>query len=197
MLNVFSKNDMAEIVLVKLNYKETLKKAKENHDIEQERNNYFNEMIKRDPSEENLTNKMNSDKLLLELMQNISEATEGLKKKEAQYIAGALVVKYLNRVSVITSGFDNYFTNLYPFYFLYSNMIERYKTDYDYIDLNGFVENAGSASEHQETNEFKLGFKPNLYEFIGEFDIIFDEFKFKSLQSKDLVAQEFKSQKLS
>ena len=197
MYNVFEKNGMAEIILVKLNYKETLKKAREYHDIEQERNNYFNELIKQDASEENLNDKMNSDKLLLELMQNINEATEGLKRREAQYIAGALVVKYLNRVSIIISGLDDYFANLFPKHFLYSKMIEYYQRDFDYLDLNGFVEDAEEGTPHYENNEFKLGFKPNLYEFIGEFDIIMDEFKFRGLQAKDLVAAEFKGQKLS
>ena len=50
--------------------------------------------------------KMESDKLLLQLKNDIIEATEGLKKGNNDYIAGAIVIKYLNRITILCSGYN-------------------------------------------------------------------------------------------
>jgi len=200
LLNIFNKdnlNDMADMLLVQINYREFLLQAQKNYDLEQDRNNILNEMMQDEANEENLELKMESDKLLLQLKDNIIEATEGLKNKEAQYIAGAIIIKYSNRISIIASGYDPDFVTIYPMHFLYSSIIEKYKDDYDYLDLNGYLENPAKDSVHQDLNEFKLGYKPNIYEFIGEFDIILDDMKFRSLQARDLVSTEIKKQRLN
>lgn len=190
LLNIFSKNDMAELVLIKVDYKNFLIQAKEAYEIELENNNEYNTKIQEEPNEENLNIKMTSDKVLLQLKNNIMEATEGLKKTQSEYIAGALVVKYLNRITIIASGYNDDFANLYPNYYLYNTLFEMYKDDYDYIDLNGLAADFSADSKYYDDNQFKLGFKPDIYEFIGEFDIIFDDTIFKRLQSRDLIAKE-------
>jgi len=195
LLNIFEKSDCAELLLVKVDYKEFLLQARASYDIEQERNNYFNQMIQKNPSDENLNLKMESDATLLQLKDNIVEATEGLKKKNAEYVAGAVIIKYLNRANIIASGYDTDYSHVYPFHFLYSNMIEKYEKEHDYLDLNGFALDASENSIYEIMNEFKLSFNPTIYEFIGEFDIIFDESKFK--RSKDALANELKSQRLN
>ena len=195
LLNIFEKSGCAELLLVKVDYKEFLLQARASYDIEQERNVYFNQMIQKNPSDENINQKMESDAALLQLKDNIVEATEGLKKREAEYIAGAVIIKYLNRVNVIASGYNVEFAHVFPFHFLYSNMIEKYEKEHDYLDLNGFVLDAKENSLYEIMNEFKLSFNPIIYEFIGEFDIIFDESKFK--RSKDTLATDLKSQRLN
>ena len=40
-------------------------------------------------------------------------------------------------------------------------------------------------------NEFKMGFKPHLYEFIGEFDLVVQEHPYHHLIKKGLLAKEF------
>ncbi len=195
LLNIFSKEEMAELILVKVDYKNFLLQARESYDIELNNNNECNARIQDDPSEENLNIKMASDKLLLQLKNNIIEATEGLKKEKNDYVAGAIVIKYLNRVSIVASGYNPHFENLYPNYFLYNKLFEIYKDDYDYIDLNSLSSDFSKDSKHYSENQFKLGFKPEIYEFIGEFDIILDESNFKKLQNRDLITKEFKNHK--
>ena len=195
LLNIFSKDNMAELILVKVDYKKFLVQAQENYNTELENNNACNDLIRENASEENINLKMESDKLLLQLKNNIIEATEGLKKNTNEFIGGAIVVKYLNRVSILASGYNSKYENLYPNYFLYNKIFEMYKDDYDYIDLNGLSTEFNSNSPHYVENQFKLGFNPNIYEFIGEFDIILDESGFKRLQSKDLISKEFQSLK--
>ncbi|MDD4187512.1 MAG: peptidoglycan bridge formation glycyltransferase FemA/FemB family protein [Bacilli bacterium] len=190
LLNIFTKNDMAELILIKVDYKNFLIQAKDAYELELENNNEYNNRIQVEPNEENLNIKMASDKLLLQLKNNIIEATEGLKKTPNEYIAGALVVKYLNRITIIASGYNENFANLYPNYYLYNKLFEIYKKDYDYIDLNGLASDFSADSKFYNDNQFKLGFKPDIYEFIGEFDLIFNEANFKRLQSRDLIARE-------
>ena len=197
MFNVFSKSDMAELLLVKVDYREFLVQARESYDLELENNNNCNLKIQEDASEENLNLKMASDKLLLQLKNNIVEATDGLKKNPSQYVAGALIVKYLNRISIIASGLDEKFATLYPLHFLHNQIIERFKSEYDYLDLNGLAADFSPNSRYFDANQFKLGFNPAIYEFIGEFDYIIDEGGFARLQSSDAITKEFKNQRLN
>ena len=44
-------------------------------------------------------------------------------------------------------------------------------------------------------NNFKLGFKPQTYEFIGEYDYIFNEKAYKKLAKKGILAKEFNHNK--
>lgn len=195
LLNIFSKSNMAELVLIKVDYRKFLVQAKECYEEEVEHNNQCNTLIQDDPSEENLNIKMESDKYLLQLKNNIVEATEGLKKEANEYIAGAIIVKYLNRVTIVASGYNEHFEKLYPNYFLYNKLFEIYKDEYDYIDLNGLAADFSSDSKYYGDNNFKLSFNPEIYEFIGEFDIILDEGNFRKLQSRDLIMKEFENHK--
>lgn len=197
LFNIFDKTDNADLLLVKVDYREFLLQARENYDRELENNNLCNERIQQEASEENLGLKMESDRLLLQLKNNIVEATEGLKKVESHYIAGALIIKYLNRVTILASGYDPQFSNLYPLHFLYQKVIEKYQKEFDYLDLNGLAGDFNPTSSYFEMNQFKLGFNPNIYEFIGEFDILIDEGAFKRLQSSDAVAREVHNQKIN
>lgn len=195
LLNIFTKNDMADLILIKVNYKNFLLQAKDAYEIELENNNNLNNIIQESTTERNLNNKMESDKFLLQLKNNIVEATEGLKKGVNEYIAGAIVVKYQNRITIMDSGYNSNFENLYPNYYLYNKLFEIYNNDYDYIDLNGVSTDFNPEAKHYESSQFKLEFKPIIYEYIGEFDLIINELNFKNLQRKDLITKEMNNLK--
>lgn len=190
LLNIFTKKNMADLILIKVNYKNFLLQAKDAYEAELENNNNLNALIQEQTTERNLNNKMESDKFLLQLKNNIVEATEGLKKGVNEYIAGAIVVKYQNRITIIASGYDSKFENLYPNYFLYNKLFELYKNNYDYIDLNGITTDINPDTHYYNINQFKLEFKPIMYEYIGEFDLILNELNFRNLQRKDLITKE-------
>jgi lipid II:glycine glycyltransferase (peptidoglycan interpeptide bridge formation enzyme) len=189
LLNTFGEN--SEIFLIKIDYESYLISAREKYDKELEHNNECNERIQNDNNEANLDEKMQSDRDLLSYKNDIIEATEGLKKEKYKYIGGAIVVKYLNRVSIIVDGYSNFYENLYPYSYLINALIEKYRNYYDYLDLNGFASDLSVQSIYFKFNQEKLAFKPTLYEFIGEFDIILNEYGFKYAQSKNLLAKEF------
>ena len=195
LLNIYSKTESADLLLVKIDYREFLVRAKAHYDVELENNNLCNERMQSNPSDENLNLKMESDRHLLQLKNSIVEATEGLRKKEAQYVAGAVVIKHLNRATIISSGYDKNFSHLNPMHFLYSSLIDMYKVKYEYFDLNGLAVDSNNALINNDDNYFKLGFKPIVYEYVGEFDIILDERNFKMLQAGGFMSREVRFQR--
>lgn len=188
-LNIYGEE--SELLLVKIDYEEFLITAKKFYDRELEHNNYCNTLIQEDSSEKNLEEKMQSDKDLLKFKNDIISATEGLRKNKYKFIGAAIVIKFKNRISLVESGFDPIYDHLSPSYYLYSALIERYKNDYDFLDLNGIASNFFPNTKYSKYNEEKLAFNPTIYEFIGEFDLIINDFAFKRAQSKGLLSSEF------
>ncbi len=192
-LNIFSKVNKSEFFLIKVNYREFLIQAKGEYERELEVNNSLNKLIQENNNEENLNLKMESDKLLLQLKNNIVEATEGLKKNNDEIIGGAIVIKHLSRITILVSGFKNNFAHLNPYEFLYHKLCMLYKNNFDYLDLNGLSSDFNPNSKYFHKNMRKLEFKPDIYEYIGEFDYIINNSAFRNLQSRNLVAKEMKN----
>ncbi len=194
-LNIFSKENKSEFFLIKVNYREFLIQAKGEYEKELDNNNSLNMLIQEDNTEENLNLKMESDKYLLKLKNNIVEATEGLKKGADEVIGGAIIIKHLTRVTVLVSGFSKRFMHLNPYEFLYDKLCEIYKNEFDYLDLNGLSSDFNPKGKYFNKNMRKLEFKPDIYEYIGEFDYIINEGAFRNLQSRNLIAKEMKNLK--
>ena len=70
--------------------------------------------------------------------------------------------------------------------------IEKHTDNYDFLDLNGLANSFGQSSPYYKYNESKIGMNPDVYEFIGEFDYIIDEGKFRRIQAAGLLSEEFK-----
>ena len=97
----------------------------------------------------------------------------------------------LKNSSIIANGVDKNEANLNVNYYLFKALIDRYRNDFDFLDLNGVASNFNQASKYWKFNEEKLDFKPTLYEFIGEFDLVINDNAFKRIQSKGLLSKEF------
>lgn len=189
--NVFKKEDNADLLLVKVDYEIYLENAKNKYQEELNRNAEFNEKIKNNPNDKNMNEKMNSDKNLIEYKRDLVEATEGLKNKKYAYIAGALVIKYKNRVSILASGYDPKYKDLNANHFLHNEIIEKYKNEYDYLDMGGIGGDFNENSRFYGLDKFKLGFNPEVVEYIGEFDLILNNLAFHSLKSNNTLEAEF------
>ena len=185
-LNYF---DSAELILVKVNYEQCLINARERYNKELENNNYYNELIQTDNSDDTVNKKMQSDKDLLKYKNQVVDATAGLKLHKFKYIGGVVIVKYQNRVSIVLEDYDN--DNVYAQYYLYNYLINNNKEMYEYLELNGLASDFSENSIYYDFNKVKLDFNPVIYEFIGEFDIVLNELLFKKIQSKGLLSKEF------
>ena len=135
---------------------------------------------------------MNSDKALLSYKNDIEIATLGLRNNKTTYLAGALTIKYKNRVNIVISGIDTKYKSYNANYFLHHELIKYYKKDYKFIDLNGLTGNFDDSNPYKGLNEFKIGFNPNIYEFIGEFDLIINPKVYKHLSKNGTLAEFFK-----
>jgi len=134
---------------------------------------------------------MNSDKALLKYKTDIIEATNGLRENKKVYIAGAMTIKHNNRVQIIVSGFDKKYEHFNPNHFLHFNILKYYQNSYSFVDLNGLTGDFTKENPYYGLNQFKLGFKPKIYEFIGEFDLIINEKKYSKLAHLGILAKEF------
>lgn len=189
--SIFEKNDNIDLILVKVNFEKFIKNSQDLYEDEVNYNNLLNEILHRSHKEEDLHKKMASDSRLCTIKNEIVFATEGLRNHNDEVIAGALVVKYDNRVHIVASGYDKKYSNLNSNYYLFDQIIENYKYDYDYLDLNGIVGDFKNDNPYSGLNRFKLGFNPNIYEYIGEFDLIFNKTNYDYLRASGKLAQEF------
>ena len=189
--NVFSRDNSIDLVFITVDYAKYLQNCRKIYDLELQINDYWNNLIQKDPRRKNLNNKMTSDKKLQGYKEEIIKATAGLKKGETVYVAGALVIKHFNRVCILASGFNKDYKYLNPNHFLHYAIFERYKPYFSYCDMNGVTGKFDESSQYHGLNQFKLKFDPTIYEFVGEFDLICNDRLFKKLIKTSFIEDEF------
>ena len=187
----FNKNKESDIFLVKVNYETYLINAKKRVEKEEENNNEINKKFKDNKDDTIFEEKMKSDKDLEKFKQDIVFATNGLKNKNNSYVAGALVIKHNKKVSIVLIGKTDEYDYLYPQYFLYYKLINKYKKEYDYIDLYGIASDFDEKSKYYDINKLKIDFNSNIIEYIGELDIIINKWKFRIIEKNNSLSNEF------
>ncbi len=189
--NAFHHDDMVDLFLISIDPKEYLLNSRNLYEAEQEKNAKLNALLIKNNTNKNVNKKMMSDKKLLAYKNDIALATALNKKQEKIYIGGALVVRYFNRVNILISGYDKKYKSFNPNYFLHYKLIMHYQKDFDYLDLNGMTGDFDKKNPYYGLNQFKLGFKPKVYEFIGEFDLPIKMHAYKNLKSSGQLAKMF------
>lgn len=189
--NLFDRIGAADLFLIKIDYQQYLINSKQLYDQEYEHNQEISQKLIQHSNDMYIKEKMNSDKILLTYKNDIELAIKGLRENKNDYIAGAFVIRYLNRVHIVISGYDKTFEHFNPNYFLHYNILEVYKDQFKFMDLNGMTGDFTTTNPYFGLNQFKMGFKPHIYEFIGEFDLIFNEHAYKTFIKKGLLAKEF------
>ena len=189
--NAFSKNNSIDIFLVKMNFEESLVKARELYEEEAYINSKIVDEVMANPTPDNLKRKMESDKNLESIRDEIADITRRLSETKEEYIAGAITIKYRNRVYILISGFNQQYKKYNPNYFLHYNIIEYYKDKYEFIDLNGITGDFTDENPYKGLNEFKIGFNPIGSEYIGEFDYIINEGLYQNIENNGALAKEF------
>jgi len=187
--NVFSKDNSIDLVFIQVDYQQYLARSREIYDAELEKNDRLNMDFMKNPKV--YSQKVNSDKRLQAYKEDVIRATEGLKRNPSAIIAGALVIKHYNRITIFASGYDEKYKKLQPNHFLYHAIFERYKPYFDLCDMNGLSGDFSEKSEYYGLNHFKLKFNPSVLEYIGEFDLICNEFTFNKLIKTSFIEDEF------
>ncbi len=189
--NIFSKSNSIDLFLVSIDTQEYLLNAKEAYEKESVVNTKLIDKLMNNQKEKTLNIKMNSDQKLLCYKTDVLEATNKNNVSDKIYIAGALVVKYKNRINIVISGYDTKYRRFNPNYYLHYQILKYYQKYYDYADLNGLTGDFTKNNPYYGLNEFKLGFKPQIYEFIGEFDLMIHYRRYQSLLKKGTLAKIF------
>ena len=189
---VFDKNATIDLFLVSIDYEAFLENSQYCYNVELEKNNKLNNKLSHNNQEKIINAKMSSDKSLLTYKNDIMEATKGISENKSDYLAGALVIRHGNVASIIFSSYDKEYKRFAPNYFLHYNLIKYYQDNFDYLDLNGVVGNFNSRNNpYAGLNRFKLGFKPRVYEFIGEYDLVIEQKSYDFLLTHGYLAKEF------
>lgn len=189
--NVFKKDDMIDLFLVSIDLEEFLMNSRELYEKELEINNRLVSLLNRENNKRNLNKKMDSDRKILNYKQDVKFATELNTKKDKVYIAGALVIKYQNRVQILMSGYDKKYKRFEANYYLHDEILKYYQKNYDYAELNGLTGDFSKENPYLGLNEFKIGFNPRIYEYIGEFDLPLNEKKYLKMRSNGELAKIF------
>ncbi len=189
--NIFFKANNVDLFLVSIDTKEYLINAKNSYEKELNDNEELANILMHKKTEKDLNKKMNSDKKLLSYKNDVINAKNTTSISSKIYIAGALVVKYKNRINIVISGYDKKYKKFNPNYFLHYEILKYYQKYYDFADLNGMTGDFTKENPYKGLNEFKLGFKPNVYEFIGEYDLVIKHNIYKSMLKSGKLAKIF------
>ena len=188
--NVFNKTGDVDYFLVKVNYKDYLINSQNYYNYELHKNSLLNDKMLHKANTNIINAKMNSDKSLLSYKNDIAEASKYLNENIDTYVAGAMVIKYDNRITIQISGFDKELKRYAANYFLYFAILAHYRGKYKYADLNGIVADFDKDNPYHGLNRFKLGFNPDVYEYIGEFDLVINESSYNHLLKSGILAKE-------
>ena len=194
--NSFHQNNLIDLFLVSIDAEKYLLNARKLYEMELEVNNAYNKLLIEKSSKKNINNKMMSDKKLLAYKNDVYLATELCKKEEKVYIAGALVIRFQNHVQILISGYDKKYKSFDPNYYLHYEIMKYYQNYFDYLDLNGMTGDFSKKNPYKGLNEFKLGFNPKVYEFIGEYDLPIKLNKYKKLRNNGELAKLFNKSNL-
>ena len=132
-----------------------------------------------------LNKKMESDKLISSYKNNMLLATELLKNHpEGILIGGALVIKYDNAAYIVSDGYNEKFSSLNASYLIKWQMISDYNQQgLKYLNMNAVVGEFEKKNQYSGLNEMKLGFNTIVTEYIGEFDLILNNFTYNLFKS--------------
>ena len=178
--------DNIRVFYANINTETFIINARRSYEQEVERNNELSDMIQNnDLSEQEKNNyvnqKMESDVLVNNYRNSMVMSTELLRKYPMGLpVAGALVIEYDNALFLFIEGVDDKYKQLNPSYLLKWKLIEIYnEKQFKYFNLNGVVGNFDNKNKFAGLNEMKLGFDSIVTEYIGEFEIIINNFNYK------------------
>ncbi len=189
--NTFSRDDSIDLFLLSVDYQAYYESTKYVFEKELTKNEELSLKIQNNPATRNINKKINSDKNLLIYKNDLANSSKSINNEQKTYVAAALVIKHKDKVTLSIYGYDKKYKSFAPNYYLIYAIANYYKGSYKYFDLNGLTADFSKNSKYHGLNEFKLGFKPHIYEYIGEFDLIINERTYNHLIKKKLLDKEF------
>lgn len=191
--DTFSKSDMVDLILCEVDYQVYVKYLQKQYVNEQEKNDKINNEFHRNPNNIDVYNqKTKSDQILAKISSEIAISNENIENTSKEVLGAAFIIRNQGRVTIITTGQNKKFKAIDVKTYMYYKLIEVYKkAGYNYIDLNGITADFSDTNPYKKLNDFKLKFKPDVFEFIGEFDLIVNKPLHQILWSTNKIQKEF------
>ena len=192
--DTFKKDEMADLILVELNYDTYVKYLQKQYIYEQEKNDIVNREFNENPNSTDIYNrKMKSDQVMSKISSEIVKANAKMQENNIKEIlGGAFIIKHEGRITIYITGNSNSYEGCDVKTFMFYKIIEEYKkAGYLYIDLYGITADFSDTNPYKDLNEFKLKFKPKVFEYIGELDLIVNKPFHQLLWSTNKIQKEF------
>lgn len=177
--------DGVEIYYAKINTENFLINSRRNYEKELEYNDILANKVQDlslDPKEREsyLNKKMESDKLITAYKNSLLKSTDLLKSNpDGILIAASMIIKYDNAAYIFTEGQDDEYGYLNPLYLMKWKLINDYSEQgIKYINLNAICGEFEKKNPYSGLNEAKLGFNTAVTEYVGEFDIVLNNFAY-------------------
>ena len=191
--NNFSQNNAIDIFFININIDKMLTTSKLKYDEEAMKNDelatYVRDMSINEKQKQQVINqKIASDKKLNELKNQLIYATN-LSKQYKSYltIGSAFTIKHNNGVILVIDGYLKEYLKYNPRYVLMWELIKKYKEEgFIYLNLNGVVGdfNKNNLGIYETLNDAKLGFNSTVMEYIGEFDLVINDYAYRKFNEK-------------
>ena len=168
----FSKENNIEFYFAKLDTVKFLKLCNKNFTSQEEKCNKLNNELKNNKNL--LKEKMENDILLDKYKSNLIYATRLLSKyPDGIVVSSALIVKNNKEINLLMDGYDTKFKRLNAKHLLIWKLIQKYsELNYEKFNFGGIVNPNIKDNKYLGLNEFKLNFNSNIYEYIGDFELV-------------------------
>lgn len=168
----FSKQNNIEFYFAKLDTVKFLRIATKNF---QEQEEICNKLDKEITNNNNLLKeKMENDKLLDKYKSSLIYANRLLSKyPDGVVVSSVLIVKDDKTINLLMDGYDTSFKRLNAKHLLIWKIIQKYsELGYEKFNFGGITNPNLKDNKYSGLNEFKLSFNSNVYEYIGDFELI-------------------------
>ena len=199
MYKIFSENNMIDLYLIEVNYHTYLENLQVDYSTEKTINEKINNIFQLAPTDKNIyREKMDSDNKLHSINMEISDINNKIQSGiYKEIVAGALVINYGNSAYIYESGFNKKYNRILPNHYLHYMLLSTYKKmGKSFMDLNGITGDFSKDNPYKGLNDFKLGWNPKVYEYLGEFDLIIKDTKYALLWSTKTLHKEFEKKGL-
>lgn len=173
--------DNLEVYYNFLNTANMLKNAKSVYEQELAKNEYLNNKIMQHNHPQTINEKINSDKMLNKYKKELIEATRlAAENPNGLIIGGGIFIKHLRTINLLIEGYNPKYGRLNSNHLLRWHVIQKYRYEnYDYFNLNAITGIFSTKNKLYGLNKSKLGFNAYAVEYIGEFNLIINDFIYR------------------
>jgi lipid II:glycine glycyltransferase (peptidoglycan interpeptide bridge formation enzyme) len=179
MLNIFGRFNMFDIYFAIIDPSVYLKNSKLLYENELQRNAELNEKMQ--ANIDLLNEKMDSDKLVNLYKNEVIQANELYKQNKRLVVATTAIIKYGNEIFFLIDGVDKNNKSFNANYLLKWKIIETViNNGFDTFHLNGITGDFNPKSKYYGLFNFKSGFNTKVVEYIGEFNLVINKFRYRT-----------------